>query len=168
MKKLLVVLAIFCLSAGTAMAQGYVVVNTETVFKSIAAFNAAEAELERLGKARQDEIDAGFDQGERMYNSYMQQKAMLGEAARAQQEKAIIDRETALNKRQEEAFGPEGELMKRRTELMKPIEDKVKKAIADYATRQGGVLVLDIAQNPTILYYAPAADRTQEIINLVK
>ncbi len=150
-----------------ASAQSYVVVDSEKVFKSIAAFNTAEAELERLGQTRQSEIDAGFDQVENMYNSYMQQKAMLSEAARAQQEKAIIDRETALNKRQEEVFGPEGELMKRRTSLMQPIEDRVKKSIADYGARTGA-LVLDIAQNPTVLYYSPAADRTQEIINLLK
>jgi outer membrane protein len=167
MKKLLVSLVMVLAGVGMASAQGYVVVNTETVFKSIAAFNAAEAELERLGKTRQAEIDAGFDQVETMYNSYMQQKPMLGEAARAQQEKTIIERETALNKRQQDVFGPEGELMKRRTELMKPIEDKVKKAIADYGARSG-VLVLDVAQNPMVLYYAPSADRTQEIINLVK
>jgi outer membrane protein len=156
------------MSAGAAMAQGYVVVNSETVFKSIAAFTVAEAELERLGKARQGEIDAGFEQVEAMYNAYMQQKPMLGEAARAQQEKAIIDRETALGKRQEEAFGPEGELRKRREELMKPIEERVKKTIADYAKQRGAVLVMDIAQNPSVLYYDPAADHTQAIINLLK
>ena len=168
MKKLFVLLVVALSSVSVASAQGYIVVNTETVFKSIAAFKSAEAELESLGKARQAEIDAGFDQVERMYNAYMQQRSMLGEAARAQQEKTIIDRETALNKRQEEVFGPEGELAKRREELMKPIRERVTKAVADYAARQGGVLVLDIAQNPTVLYYTPAADRTKEIINLVK
>ncbi len=168
MRKLLVVLAVALVSVGMATAQGYIVVNTETVFKSIAAFNAAEAELERLGTARQAEIDAGFEQVEKLYNSYMQQRAMLSEAARAQQEKMIIDREAELSKRQEDVFGPEGELMKRRTELMKPIEDRVKNAIAGYAKQRGGALVLDIAQNPMVLYYDPAADHTQAIINLVK
>lgn len=168
MKKLLVVLTVIWVSAGVASAQNYIVVNTETVFKSIAAFNAAETELENLGKARQAEIDAGFEQVEKQYNAYMQQKQMLGDAARAQQEKQIIDREAALSKRQEEVFGPEGELMKRRVALMTPIEERVKKAIESYAKQRGAALVLDIAQNPMVLYYNPSADHTQAIINIVK
>ncbi len=167
MKRVLISVALALVST-CAWAQSYLVVDTEKVFESLSSYTAATAELEKLGETRQAEIDAAFKQVEQMYNSYMEQRGVLTDLARQQREKAIIDRETEINKRQEAIFGPEGELMKRREALMKPIRDRVFKAISDYAVRMGGALVLDIASNPSVLYYSPAADKTQEIINLVK
>ncbi len=164
MKKTLLIAAMVLVGMAVN-AQNVIVVNSGKVFESMAAFKAAETELETLGKTRQAEIDAAFAQVETMYNSYMQQKSVLGEAARAQQEKAIIDRETAATERQEEIFGPDGELMKRRETLMNPIEERVKNAVTGYAQRVGATVVLEA---DGALYFNPAADRTQEIINLLK
>jgi outer membrane protein len=168
MKKVLFIAALMVTGLTAARAQNYIVVNTETIFKAIPAYNSANTELDRLGETRQAEIDSAFEQVEVMYNAYMQQKQYLAEAARQQREKAILDREAEITKRQEEIFGPEGELMQRRVALIKPIQDRVFKAIADYAKRNGDALVLDVASNPAVLYYSPAADKTQEIIKLVK
>lgn len=164
MKKLLF-LVVFALVGFTAAAQGVIVVNSAEVFESMASFKAAEAELKSLGEARQAEIGAQFAQIETLYNSYMQQKAVLGEAARAQQEQNIIDRETAASKRQEEVFGPDGELAKRRETLMTPIQERVESVVGSYASKRGVAVVLEKEQ---ALWMSPTADVTQEIINLLK
>lgn len=158
----------FVLICIAASAQNVVVVNSQTVFKSIAAYNAAETQLENLAKARQGEVDNAFKQVEAMYNSYMEQKQYLTEMARQQREQAIVTREEEATKRQEAIFGPEGELMKKRVELVKPIQDRVFGIIKEYANRTGAAVVIDIASNPNVLYYSPVADKTQDIINLVK
>jgi outer membrane protein len=154
------VLACYC-----AQAQNFIVVDTGKIFESIPAWKSATATLEELAQTRQAAIDAAYAEVEAMYNSYVQQKAVLTEIARQQREKAIIDRESEITKRQEEVFGPEGELNQRREALLKPIQDKVIGTIKSYAASVGAAVALDVAE---VIYYAPAADRTQEIINLVK
>lgn len=168
MKKIFLIAAIALAGLTAGKAQGYIVVNTETIFKAIPAYTNATAEVDKLGEIRQKEIDNSFAQVETMYNAYMEQKQFLTDMARRQREQAILDREAEINKKQESIFGPDGELMKKRVEMVKPIQDRVFKAITDYAQRNGGVLVLDIASNASVLYYAPSADKTQEIINIVK
>ena len=164
----MIIAALAIVTAFSANAQNYMVVNTETVFKSIAAYNEANTKLENLAKQYQKEVDDAFAGVEKMYNDYMSQKPYLSESARLTREKAILDREEEINKYQEKIFGPEGELMKKRVEMIKPIQDKVFETINKYAAANGQAIVLDIANNPMVLYYAPSADKTQEIIKLVK
>lgn len=152
----------------TAVAQNYMVVNTETVFKSMAAYANAESSLETLGEQYQREIDDAYAAVEKMYNDYIAQKPYLSESSRATREEAILDREAQILERQESLFGPEGELMKRRVEMIKPIQDRVFETINRYAQTNGFALVIDLANNPTVLYHSSAADKTQEIIKLVK
>ena len=58
--------------------------------------------------------------------------------------------------------------MKKRVELIQPIQQKVFKAIEQYAQAKGYDMIIDIAQNATMLYYSPKADKTEDIILLVK
>lgn len=58
--------------------------------------------------------------------------------------------------------------MKKRTELIKPIQDKVFAAINQYAEANKYTMVLDVVNNQTLLYYSPSLDKTQDIINLLK
>ena len=167
MKKF-IILAALGLVAFSAQAQNYMVVNTETIFKSITAYNNANTSLDNLGQQYQKEVDDAFAEVEKMYNDYIQQKPYLSESARITREKGILDREEQINKYQEQIFGPEGELMKKRVELIKPIQDRVFETINKYAAANGQAIVLDIANNPMVLYYAPSADKTEEIIKLVK
>ncbi len=168
MKKFIILSIAMVLTGFVANAQNYMVVNTETVFKSMTAYANAESSLETLGGQYQREIDDAYANVEKMYNEYMDEKAYLSESSRRLREDAILDAEARIQERQEELFGPEGELMKRRVDMVKPIQDKVFETINRYAQSHGFALVIDLANNPTVLYYSPSADKTKEIINLVK
>ncbi|MCC8035839.1 MAG: OmpH family outer membrane protein [Rikenellaceae bacterium] len=168
MKKLIIAAALIIATAFTASAQNNVMVlNTETIFKSIQAYNDAMTSLDNLGQQYQQQVDDAFAEVEQMFNEYQNQKAYLSQATRTQREDAIINREKEINAFQEQIFGQDGELLKRRIELIKPIQDKVFQTINSYAESNGYQIVLDISQNPTILYYAPSSDRTQDIISLL-
>jgi outer membrane protein len=65
-------------------------------------------------------------------------------------------------------FGTEGELMQKRLELIQPIQQKVFAAIEEYAAAKGIDMVIDTAQNATMLYYSKKADHTQAVIDLLK
>ena len=65
-------------------------------------------------------------------------------------------------------FGNDGVMMKKRIELIQPIQKRVFSAIDNYAKAGGYDMVLDKASNATMLYCSEAVDHTQKIIELLK
>lgn len=166
--KRLVLIALFVLAAGTISAQNYIVVNSEKIFKSIDAYNQAITNLDELAKLAQTQVDAKFTEIEGLYNSYMNQKASLSAASRQIREEAILNKEKEAQEYQESLFGTEGTLMKKRVEAIQPIQKEVFAAIDTYAKQIGADLVLDAANNPTLLYSNPKVEHTQQIITVLK
>jgi outer membrane protein len=58
--------------------------------------------------------------------------------------------------------------MKKRVELIKPIQEKVFGAIELYAKANGYDLVLDKASNASILYFNTSIDHTAQVIEALK
>ena len=166
--KRLILIAAFVLSAGTLAAQNYIIVNSEKVFKSIDAYNTALSTLDKLAEQYQDLVDAKFAEVETLYNNYMNQKASLTAATRQTRENDILAKEKAAQEYQETLFGNDGTLMKKRIEMIEPIQKKVFSAIEAYAKQVGADVVLDSANNPTLLYSNPSVDRTQQVIDVLK
>ena len=166
--KRLILIAAFVLSAGTLAAQNYIIVNREKVFKSIDAYNTALSTLDKLAEQYQDLVDAKFAEVETLYNNYMNQKASLTAATRQARENDILAKEKAAQEYQETLFGNDGTLMKKRIEMIEPIQKQVFSAIEAYAKQVGADVVLDSANNPTLLYSNPSVDRTQQVIDVLK
>ena len=166
--KRLILIAAFILTAGTLAAQNYIIVNSEKVFKSIDAYNTAISDLDKLAKQYQEQVDAKFDEVETLYNNYMNQKASLTAATRQTRENDILAKEKAAQEYQETLFGNDGTLMKKRVEMIEPIQKQVFSAIEAYAKQVGADVVLDSANNPTLLYSNPSVDRTQQVIDVLK
>lgn len=167
MKRLILALALM-LSFTAASAQNYAVVNSEKIFKSIAAYNEAITQLDQMAEQYQKQVDAKFEEVERLYNTYMQRKSSLSESLQQANEENIMKMEREATEYQESIFGTDGELMKKRLELIQPIQKKVFDAIEEYAKGKGYDMIIDIAQNATMLYYSPKADHTEGVIALLK
>lgn len=167
MKRLLL-LAALLLTAGTLSAQNYIIVNSEKIFKSLDAYNNAITSLDELAKQYQSQVDAKYEAIETLYNSYQSQKASLSAATRQARENEIISKEQEAQKYQESLFGQEGALMKKRLELIQPIQKQVFAAIEAYARQVGADAVIDSANNPTLLYNNPAIERTQQVIDALR
>ena len=138
------------------------------MFKSIDAYNTAISDLDKLAKQYQDQVDAKFAEVEALYNNYVSQKTSLSAAARQTRENAILAREKEAQTFQESLFGNDGALMKKRIEMIEPIQKQVFSAIEAYAKQVGADVVLDSANNPTLLYSNPSVDRTQQVIDVLK
>ena len=163
--KRIILTAMFALAVlGVASAQKYCVIDSEKVFKSLDEYNKALATLDELGKAYQTEVDDKYKSIESLYNNYMAQKNSLSASTRQSIEQQILQKEQEAQKYQQEVFGEEGALMKKRVELIKPIQTKVFAAIEKYAKEKGYDLVLDRASNASILYYGEAIEHTAQII----
>ena len=168
MKRLLFAIFAVMMCAGMASAQNYMVVNSEKVFKSIDAYNNALEQIETLSETYQKQVDAKFAAVETLYNNYMAQRASLSESVRQSREQQILNAEAEAAEYQESLFGNEGELMKKRMELIQPIQQQVFATLESFAKANGYDLIIDIAANPTVLYYSAKVDFTDKIIEALK
>lgn len=82
-------------------------------------------------------MDAKFAEVEALYNNYVSQKTSLSAAARQTRENAILNKEKEAQEYQESLFGQEGTLMKKRIEVISPIQKQVFDAIEAYAKQAG-------------------------------
>ena len=168
MKRLILTLALVLGIATIASAQNYAVVNSEKIFKSIDQYNQAITQLDQMANDYQTKVDAKFEEVEKIYNAYMQRRSQLSAASQQANEENILKVEQEAQKYQESIFGTDGELMKKRLELIQPIQKRVFEAIETYAKQKGYDMIIDISQNATMLYYSERADHTDEIIALLK
>ena len=168
MKRLTLILAFALSAVGFAAAQNTAVVNSEKIFKSIDAYNEAIKQLDQMAEQYQKDVDEKFKAVEDLYNAYMQRKSTLSQASQQANEENILKMEKEATDFQESIFGTDGTLMKRRIELIQPIQKQVFGTIETYAKQHDIDMIVDIAQNATMLYYSPDVDHTQDIIDMLK
>ncbi len=156
------------ISSSVIYAQSVIVVDSEQIFRSLDSYNSALAEVDKLSKDYQAQVDAKFDEVEALYNYYVAHKAGYSATTRQNREAEILAKESAATKFQEEAFSQDGTIMKRRLELITPIQDRVFKAIEEYAKSHGADIVIDKSSNPSLLYGSSEVNHTQGVIEALK
>ncbi|MBR7183529.1 MAG: OmpH family outer membrane protein [Alistipes sp.] len=168
MRRFIFALSAFILCAGVVSAQKYIVVDSEQIFRSVEAYNTALTTLDNLANQYQAKVDAAYAEVETMYNQYIAQKDNLTAAQRNAKEQEILAKERAAAEFQQSVFGNDGVMMKKRVELIQPVQNRVFSAIEKYAEQGGYDLVLDTASNASMLYHSKSVNHTQKIIELLK
>ena len=151
MKKIILAATILVCSLG-AFAQRYAYIDSEYILNSMPSYIEAQAELDRLSVTWQKEIEAKFKKIDDMYRKYQQEAVILPEETKLKRQNEIITAETDAKELQKKRFGTDGDLFKKREELMKPIQDRVFAAIEEYAREKSYAFVFDKAGVMTIVY----------------
>jgi|SRR5690554_5110992 len=165
MKKLIFTLFIVSFTILSASAQRYAYVDTEYILKNLASYNDAQKELDRLSKQWQTEIEQRYESIDRLYKAYQAEKVLLTEEMRKEREDEIIRREQEAKDLQRQRFGVDGDLFKKREELIQPIQDDIYNAIKEVAQGGGFSVIFDKANQSNILYADPRYDRSDRVLN---
>lgn len=164
MKKTLLALA-FCLAAAfAANAQKYACVNTEYILSNIPDYDQAQQTLDKFSVDWQKEIEAKFQEIDKLYKSYQSEAYLLPEDLKNKRQDEIIEKEKEVKELQKKRFGSGGDLEKKREDLMKPIQDKVYSAIEKYATAKGYSIIFDKSSDSSIIYANAKADVSDDIL----
>lgn len=163
MKKLLFS-AMMVLLAMTGFAQKYAYINSEYILSNMSEYKEAQAELNRVAVLWQKEIEAKFASIDSMYRKFQVEAVTMPEQIKRNREEAIINQEKAAKDLQKKRFGQDGDLFKKREELVKPIQDRVISTVNDYAKEKGYAFVFDTAGEMTIIYADPKWDINQAIL----
>ena len=128
MKKYLVVLLLSVLSLG-GYAQKYACVDTEYILSNVPEYKQAQKELEEVSVQWQKEVEVKFQAVDRLYKAFQAEAVILPADLKAQKENEIIAAEKEAKNLQKQRFGNDGDLAKKRSELVKPIQDRIYNAI---------------------------------------
>ena len=164
MKKITFIIGLLVLSSAIAVAQKYAFVDTEYIRKNIPAFTTAQEQLDNLSKQWEKEVADGYAIVEQMYKSYQNEAPLLSQDMKVKREEAIISKEKEMKELQNKYFGMEGELFKKREELVKPIQDEILKAIKDIAVEGSYAVIFDSAAGGNILFANPKFDISDQVL----
>lgn len=165
MKKLVFTLVIATLCMLSASAQRYAYVDTEYILKNLASYDDAQKELDRLSKQWQNEIEQRYESIDRLYKAYQAEKVLLTEEMRQEREDEIVRKEQDAKDYQRTKFGVDGDLFKKRQELIQPIQDEIYDAIKEVAQGGGFSVIFDKANQSNILYADPRYDKSDRVLS---
>jgi outer membrane protein len=112
----------------------------------------------------QKEIDVLQQELDRMYKDYDAEQVMLSEELRKKREDQLFVKEKNLRDLQRTRFGFEGDLFKRRQELIKPIQDKVYNAVQKLAVQRGYDFILDKSEGITVIFADPKLEKSEDVL----
>ncbi len=163
MKKLVIAALLMAMAMG-AKAQKFALVDMEYILKNIPAYERANEQLNQVSKKWQAEVEALSTEAQTMYKNYQNEVVFLSQEQKQERQNAIMEKEKQAAELKRSYFGPEGELYKKRTSLMAPIQEEIYNAVKDIADLRGYQLVLDRASDTGIIFGSPKADISNEVL----
>jgi outer membrane protein len=147
-----------------AVSQRYAIVDTKYILDKMPDYKEAQKKLDQFSEQWQKEIDTKQTELDRMYKNFEAEQVLLSEDLRKKREDELFIREKELRDLQRKRFGFEGDLFKRRQDLVKPIQDKVYNAIQKIAVNRQYDFILDKSEGITIIFADPKLDRSEDVL----
>lgn len=164
MKKIAFTLCLMLIGASFGFSQKFAYVNTDYILGRIPAYEAAQKQLDRISEEWQKEIEGKRTEIEKIYKDYQAERVLLTEEMRTKREDEIMQREKDVKELQKKYFAPDGQLYKKRQELVKPIQDDVFTAVKELAAEGGYSIIFDVSAGPTILFTDPKYDKSDDVL----
>lgn len=165
MKRFLLIAAVILSLGLSAKAQKFAYVNTEYILSNIPDYADAQAQLDDLSVQWQKEIEVKFAEIDKMYKSFQNESVLLPEDMKKKREEDIVKKEKEAKDLQKKRFGKDGDLFKKRQELVKPIQEKVYNAIEDIAQAENYAAIFDKAGNANIIYSNSKYDISEQVLD---
>lgn len=165
----LTALVVFLLATQTTLqAQQVACVDINLILESLDDYKTAQDDLDKLAARWRQEIEQEFDKVKGMYNKYQAEQVLMSEEMRQQREEEILTKEKEIREMQKSKFGPEGELFKKRQDLVRPIQDRVYSIVEAYANERGYDFIFDKSSSSGIIFANPQFDKTEDLLQRLK
>ena len=164
MKKIFLIVLCAVAIVSAANAQRYGIVDTKYILDRMPEYKDAQKKLDQFSVQWQKEIDDKQAALDKMYKDFEAEQVMLSDELKKKREAELFVREKELRDLQRKRFGFEGDLFKKRQELVKPIQDKVFNAIQKIAVNRQYDFILDKSEGITVIFADPKLDRSEDVL----
>ena len=163
MKKLFLFALLTAISVA-GFSQKYAIIDTRYILDKMPEYKTAQSRLDDIAAGWQKEIDSLQSQLDKMYKDYDAEQVMLSEDLRKKREDQLYGKEKNLRDLQRKRFGFEGDLFKKRQELIKPVQDKLYNAVQRIAVQRGYDFILDKSEGITVIFADPKLDKSDDVL----
>ena len=167
MKRFFFILTLLIAMAPVSMAQKYACVNTDYILKSIPDYANAQKRLDKYVADWQKELQGKQDELDGLRADYEQESYLLPENLKKRRMDEIKEKEQEIKALQRQRFGADGDLDKKRAELLKPVQDRVYSTIERVAHEKNYAFVFDKAGSATLLFVNKKYDISDEVLELL-
>src|SRR5256885_7673879 len=163
MKRMLLLLCILSVTV-LAQAQRYAIIDTKYILDKMPDYKTAQKQLDDIADGWQKEIETRQQDLDRMYKDFDAEQVMLSDELKKKRKDQIALKEKAALDLQRKRFGFEGDLLKKRQALVKPIQDKVYNAVQKLAVQRGYDFILDKSEGITVIFADPKLDKSEDVL----
>jgi len=163
-----VVLALFFVS-GTSQSQtkvGYI--DSKKIIETMQEAKDAKQRLDNLVQEWQKQLTDLQDSLKRTKDDFEKKRLILSEQLKQQYEKTIKDIETSVSNFKVQKFGDGGEYFQKQVEFMKPVQDRIFKAIETVAKKDDYDYIFDRNSDLLLLYVNEKYDVTAKVQKVVE
>lgn len=166
LQKLILLSSILLLTINS-YAQKFAYVDTDYILTKVPEFVQAEEKINEFSKQWQSEIEAAYQDVEQMYRTYQSEQVLLTSEMKTKREESIIEKEKSVQTLQQKYFGTQGELYKKRQDLIKPIQDRIFDAVQQLAATNKYSIIFDASSDLIMLYSNPDLDKSDKVLELM-
>lgn len=148
--------------AAAQMKIGYL--NSEAIMQQLPEAQDAQKQLDGITSDWQTELTKMQTDLQHKFEEYDKKKLIMSDKRRSEVEKELQDMERKMVDYRTAKFGTNGELFAKQNELMKPIQDKVFKAVKDVADEGGYDYVFDKSSTTLLMYSNEKNDLTAKVL----
>ena len=164
MKKLFFALTLALASTGSIVAQKTAYVDLDYILNNVPEYKSAQEQLDQISIQWQKEIETRLTEVDRLYKAFQAEEILLTQDMKKKREDEIIAKEKEAKELQKQHFGVDGDLFKKRQELVKPVQDKVYNAIKELAEKQMIAILFNKSAELNILFASPKYDKSDEVL----
>ena len=156
--------AFFALASVTVQAQRYAVIDSKYILEKVPEYKDAQKRLDEFSQVWQQELDQKQTAVDKMFKDYDAEQVMLPDNLKKKREDELFNKEKELRDLQRKRFGFEGDLFKKRQELIKPIQDRVYNAVQKLAIDKQYDFILDKSEGITVIFADPKLDKSEDVL----
>jgi len=163
MRHIMMAVAILFLGL-TVQGQKIGVVDTQYILDNMSEYTIAQDQIDDLAVEWQREIEKLFQEIDQLYQKFVAEAPILPEEEKRRRQEQIEQREREAKELQRKRFGREGDLFKKRQELIQPIQEKVYNAIKEIAEADNYAIILDKSAGTAVAYARSRVDISDDVL----
>lgn len=168
MRTILFLTGLLLLSASADAQTKIAYINSQSLMEQLPEAQDAQKQLDALTMEWQNEMTRMASEIQRKVEDYDKRKLILTDKRRAEIEKELQELDARMIDFRNQKFGTNGELFTKQGELMKPIQEKIFKAVKDVADAEGYDYVVDRSSSTLLLYANTKHDLTQQVLEKIQ
>lgn len=165
MKKVILAAILLLGSAQFIKAQKYAYIDSDYILANTPEYKSAQTQIDNLSVQWQKEVEQKYAEIDKLYKAFQAEEVLLTDEMKKKRESEIIAKEKEAKDLQKQHFGVDGDLFKKRQELVKPIQDKIYEAVKTIAEKGTYAVIFDKSSDLSMLYANPKYDKSDDVLD---